>query len=41
MAKKKNHILIRIAINMVSLAITAYILQGINVYEAVWAQFLI
>ena len=30
MAKKKNHILIRIAINMVSLAITAYILQGIN-----------
>lgn len=30
MAKKKNHILIRIAINMASLAMTAYILNGIR-----------
>lgn len=39
MAKKKNHILIRIAINMVSLAMTAYILQGIKFDGA--ASFLV
>lgn len=31
MAKKKNHILIRIAINMASLGLTAYLLEGIKI----------